>query len=73
MEEAKQQDLFCIQCKLQFGKKNVFDLHLSLVHNKKVDIKTEAKSNFTETEFDLSKDHDGAILTNVKSVRLVLN
>ena len=62
MEEARQQDLFCIQCKLQFGKKIVFDLHLSLVHNKKVEIKTEAKSNFTETELDkdISKDHDGS-------------
>ena len=37
MEAAKQQDLFCIQCKLQFGKKIVFDQHLSLVHNKKVE------------------------------------
>ena len=50
MEEAKQQDLFCNQCKLQFGKKIVYDLHLSLVHNQKVEVKTEAKSNFSETE-----------------------
>ena len=61
MEEARQQDLFCIQCKLQFGKKIIFDLHLSLVHDKKVEIKTEATSNLTEPELDkdISKDRDG--------------
>ena len=61
MEAAKQQDLFCIQCNLQFGKKIVFDQHLSLVHNKKVEIKTKTKSNFSETELDedVSKDNDG--------------
>ena len=61
MEEAEQQDLFCIQCKLQFGKKLVFDLHLSLVHGKKVEIKTKAKSNLSESELDeeMSEDHRG--------------
>ena len=52
MEKAKQKDLFCILCKLQFGKKLVFDLHLSLVHGKKVEIKTEAKSNLSESELN---------------------
>ena len=63
MEEAKQKDLFCILCKLQFGKKLVFDLHLSLVHGKKVEIKTEAKSNLSESELDeeMSEDHGGNI------------
>ena len=52
MENVKQKDLFCILCKLQFGKKLVFDLHLSLVHGKKVEIKTEAKSNLSESELN---------------------
>ena len=52
MEEAKQRDLFCMKCKLQFGKKISFDLHLSLVHGKKVEIKTEAKSNLSESELN---------------------
>ena len=33
--------LFCKKCNLQFGKKYVFDLHLSLVHGKKIEIKNE--------------------------------
>ena len=53
MEEAKQRDLFCIKCKLQFGKKISFDLHLSLVHGKKVEIKTEENNDFSESELDM--------------------
>ena len=35
-------DWFCENCKLQFGKKYVFDLHLSLVHGKQmIEIKPE--------------------------------
>ena len=41
MEENKHRDLFCKQCLLQFGKKLVYDLHLSLVHGEKMEIKTE--------------------------------
>ena len=61
MEEARLSDFFCIKCKLQFGKKLVFDLHSSLVHGEKVEIKMEEKSNFRESEFDedTSKDHGG--------------
>ena len=32
-------DFFCEECALQFGKKLVFDLHLSLVHGKKTILK----------------------------------
>ena len=52
--------LFCILCKLQFGKKLVFDLHLSLVHGKKVEIKTEENNDFSESELDkdtTTEDH----------------
>ena len=35
-------DFFCENCKLQFGKKYVFDLHLSLVHGKQmIEVKPE--------------------------------
>ena len=34
--------LFCERCSLQFGKKYVFDLHLSLVHGEKIEVKVES-------------------------------
>ena len=34
-------DLYCEKCSLQFNKKYVFDLHLSLVHGKEIKVKTE--------------------------------
>ena len=34
-------DFFCERCSLQFGKKYVFDLHLSLVHGEKIEVKVE--------------------------------
>jgi hypothetical protein len=36
-------DFFCKKCTLQFGKKYVFDLHLSLVHGEKMKVKIEPK------------------------------
>jgi len=46
---------------LQIDKKLVFDLHLSLVHSKKIEIKTEATHNLGESALDedLSEDHGG--------------
>ena len=61
MEQIRHRDLFCMQCLLQFDKKYVFDLHLSLVHDKKVEIKTELNSDFSESQVDadtISKDHE---------------
>ena len=34
-------DLFCNRCTLQFDKKYVFDLHLSLVHGEKIEVNKE--------------------------------
>ena len=56
MEETP--DLFCSLCLLQFGKKSVFDLHLSLVHGKKVEIKSERDSDFSESQVDKDKSKD---------------
>ena len=44
MDKSLHKDLFCTQCSLQFGKKYVFDLHLSLVHGKVLEIKKEANN-----------------------------
>ena len=48
-------DLFCNICALQFGKKYVFDLHLSLVHGEKIEVKKETPicedKNISEKEF----------------------
>ena len=34
-------DLFCDKCTVQFHKKYVFDLHLSLVHGEEIKVKSE--------------------------------
>ena len=52
-------DFFCERCSLQFGKKYVFDLHLSLVHGEKIEVKVESpiceenlqESQISETKF----------------------
>ena len=44
MNAMKLQDMFCTECSLPFNKKIVFDLHLSLVHGKKINIKQEPNS-----------------------------
>ena len=36
-------DFFCEKCTLQFDKKYVFDLHLSLVHGEEIKVKSEPK------------------------------
>ena len=53
MEEQKiiLKDLFCTLCSLQFDKKYVFDVHLSIVHGQKIKVKTEpdiCETNKTE-------------------------
>ena len=55
-------DFFCNKCSLQFGKKYVFDLHLSLVHGEKMEVKIEpliSKENFQEpkTSEQVLSDH----------------
>ena len=52
-------DFFCERCSLQFSKKYVFDLHLSLVHGEKIEVKVESpiceenlqESQISETKF----------------------
>ena len=45
--------LFCELCSLQFEKKYVFDLHMSLVHEKEIKIKKEPVT--LDNEMDLEK------------------
>ena len=33
MEQKILWDLYCFQCSLQFEKKSIYDLHLSIIHN----------------------------------------
>ena len=42
--------MFCTECSLQFNKKIVYDLHLSLVHGKKAGIKQEANNSEVTSE-----------------------
>ena len=69
MDETTQQDFFCTQCSLQFGKKYVFDVHLSLVHGKKdVTITNEgSKISFGESQKD--GDSNTKNIENRKSFR----
>ena len=34
-------DFYCLRCSLQFDNKSIFDMHLSIVHNEKNQIKEE--------------------------------
>ena len=34
-------DFYCLRCSLQFDKKSIFDMHLSIVHGERIEIKEE--------------------------------
>ena len=57
MNTAITKEFFCEECALQFGKKLVFDLHLSLVHGKKTNIKTEPNISDTQESEELFPSH----------------
>ena len=71
MDETTQQDFFCTQCSLQFGKKYVFDVHLSLVHGKKdVTITNEgSKISFGESQKDGDSNTGGPRLVRFQLVQ----
>ena len=37
-------DLYCLKCSLQFDKKTIFDMHLNIVHNEKIEEPTDRTS-----------------------------
>ena len=41
MSQIILRDFYCEKCSLQFGKKYVYDLHLSLVHGQEIKVKKE--------------------------------
>ena len=45
--EVLMRDLYCYECSLQFDIKYVFDVHLSVVHGEKLDIKQEPDSQYS--------------------------
>ena len=44
MDAIVLRNMFCTECSLQFNKKIVYDLHLSLVHGKRTIIKQESSN-----------------------------
>ena len=58
--------LFCERCSLQFVKKCVFDLHLSVVHGEKIEVKVESpiceenlhESQISGTKFSYEEVHE---------------
>ena len=51
-------DLYCKKCTLQFDKKHEFNMHLSLVHGKKIEFRIEKNHKMTKTsEQVFSEDH----------------
>ena len=62
-------DFFCNKCSLQFGKKYVFDLHLSLVHGEKIKVKSEpqdCKENSQEFQTPEKNCSDLEVVTSLK-------
>ena len=53
MSQVILRDLYCEKCSLQFDKKYVYDLHLTLVHGQEIKVKKEPttfKENFEDLE-----------------------
>ena len=62
-------DFICEKCTLQFGKKYVFDLHLSLVHGEKIEVKSEpqdCKENSQEFQTSEKNCSDLEVVTSLK-------
>ena len=64
----KVNNLFCENCGLQFGKKYVFDLHLSLVHGENIELQNEdKKESLADLDF-VPGNPSGKILTPKKTL-----
>ena len=50
MEKKILWDLYCFQCSLQFDKKSIYDMHLSIIHKYKKRKESILKEIKTETE-----------------------
>ena len=59
------QDLYCKKCSLQFDKKYVYDLHLTLVHGQGIKVKTEPTS---EEHFEEIQQNEKALSDHIRRV-----
>ena len=71
--DIKISHLYCYECSLQFDTKYVFDIHLSVTHGKKLDIKQEPDSQASlipETkEFEIKHPYKGNGGENESKIR----
>ena len=58
-------DLFCEKCTLQFDTLHVFDLHLSLVHGEKIEVKNEPQ--ISKESFQVHQINQEDVLDPVKA------
>ena len=67
MDAEMLRDMFCMECSLQFNKKIVYDLHLSLVHGKKTGIKQEPNNSEVTSEDDkvFNENADKAFVSKI--------
>ena len=60
--EVLMKDLYCYECSMQFYKENLFNIHLSFVHGKELEIKQELDFQdsviIPEAKVLEIKDHD---------------
>ena len=54
-------DFYCSRCSLQFDNKPIFDMHLSIVHGERIEIKEEEVICKNEPNLDFKKDLLGEI------------
>ena len=64
MEKKILKDLYCFQCSLQFDKKSIYDMHLSVMHN--YVSKTESFSTKIKQERD---DNELQIESHINSTK----
>ena len=70
--------LYCLKCSLQFDLKYVFDVHLSIVHGGKLDIKEEPDSQLLviheakELEIENQQDKENTLKNESKRMKMSL-
>ena len=70
MDAIMLRDMFCTECSLQFNKKIVYDLHLSLVHGKMTNIKQEPNNCEISAEDAKTKAIETSIITFIGHMQL---
>ena len=70
MDAIVLRNMFCKECSLQFNKKIVFDLHLSLVHGKRTNIKQEPNNCKITSEDAKTKAIETGIISLIDHMQL---